>query len=445
MVETEIAVVGAGPAGLSAAIAAAEAGAAVTLIDERPAPGGRPCLGEPVDTAMLLDWLARAEGELWPATVVWGIFDGTTLALADARRTWQLRARRLVLATGAVDTTVAFPGWTAPTVVGATDLPRLDAEVRADAGRAVIIGSGAIALAAARWLSERGWTAAAVEALAEPLLPEWPASVPLRTGTAVRAFDAERATVTLGRVGTPGGLSAGEAATEEAELIVLAASRSAELSLARLAGLEVAWDERRGGWLVAHDAALRTSDDRSVVAGDIAGPFDVSTASLAIARGWLAGLRAAASLGRLPEHDPRLTEAVATLAAERRRADALTRANAHPIVDRFPLPPGEYAICPCYGVGRHEIELAIGAGALTINELKRTTGAGMGTCQGARCFNLIRQALAARTAPARGYPAASSFPPGTARPPARPLPLAVLAAIDPEIELPPEPAEPAVG
>jgi sarcosine oxidase subunit alpha len=122
MIATDVAVVGAGPAGLSAAIAAAEAGARVTVIDENPAPGGRLLgqlhqesdgkwwIGKDV-AAELADRAAAAGVQLLERREVWGMYPQWKLAL-DGGET--LAASCVVLASGAAERALPIPGWTLP-------------------------------------------------------------------------------------------------------------------------------------------------------------------------------------------------------------------------------------------------------------------------------------------------------------------------------------------
>lgn len=79
-------------------------------------------------------------------------------------------------------------------------------------------------------------------------------------------------------------------------------------------------------------------------------------------------------------------------------------------------------ICRCEEVSRREILEAIAAGAMTVNEVKKRTRAGMGLCQAKTCRRLVTQILAEQT----GQPV-SQILPATFRPPVRPVPLGVLA------------------
>ena len=79
-------------------------------------------------------------------------------------------------------------------------------------------------------------------------------------------------------------------------------------------------------------------------------------------------------------------------------------------------------ICRCEEVALDEIEAAIAEGALTLNEVKRRTRAGMGLCQGKTCQRLVERILAQKTGQRPG-----DIQPSTHRPPVRPVELEVLA------------------
>ncbi|MER7640227.1 sarcosine oxidase subunit delta family protein [Streptomyces sp. NPDC126522] len=123
----DLLVVGAGPAGLAAASAAAHTGARVILADDRPELGG-----SLLDTAELRDWVSELNERLTTApdirivrrTTVFGHYDDNHLLAVERRtnhlgatapthlsreRVWRIRARRVVLATGAHERSLAFP------------------------------------------------------------------------------------------------------------------------------------------------------------------------------------------------------------------------------------------------------------------------------------------------------------------------------------------------
>ena len=145
----DIVVVGAGPSGIAAAIDAVKAGASVLLVDENPVSGalmgndvplyfgGRMTAATQNSDRMLeaifmsmpaLESAMEAGVEVLLGTTAWGVYrNGPGVAslpeqvvgLADAERSWLVGFDRIVLATGARDLAMAFPGWNQPGVMGA--------------------------------------------------------------------------------------------------------------------------------------------------------------------------------------------------------------------------------------------------------------------------------------------------------------------------------------
>ncbi|WP_298207700.1 FAD/NAD(P)-binding oxidoreductase [Acidovorax sp.] len=192
----DILIIGAGPAGMAAALAAAPSGASIAIVDDNPQPGGQiwrdgpqvalPALAQQHRTA-----LARhANIRLLPGTRVVGLGDAQAgdkapaLLLEDADRGWTQHSHHIVLCTGARELLLPFPGWTLPGVTGAGALQALiKAGLDVRGQRIVIAGTGPLLLAAAATASQAGATVVRVaeqapwSALARfaAQLPRWPA------------------------------------------------------------------------------------------------------------------------------------------------------------------------------------------------------------------------------------------------------------------------------
>ncbi|MCH8087287.1 MAG: FAD-dependent oxidoreductase, partial [Chloroflexi bacterium] len=168
MEQVDLAVIGAGPAGLSAALTAQAAGLSATVIDENPRPGGqifrqmpeafriaRPeALGHTFQKGQaLLEKVSGAGIQLKLGTTVWGVFHPLTLALHRGDSIQSLRCRTLILATGAYDHTMPFPGWTLPGVMTLGGAQALVKGQRVLPGtRIVLAGSGPFLLPVAAQL-----------------------------------------------------------------------------------------------------------------------------------------------------------------------------------------------------------------------------------------------------------------------------------------------------
>lgn len=152
----DLLVVGAGPAGMAAAVAAAPSGASIAVIDDNPAPGGQiwrdgPGASLPAAARTWRDALGRhANIRVCSGTRVVAAPARDELLLEDAERGWRMRWNKLILCTGARELLLPFPGWTLPGVTGAGGLQALiKAGLPVEGERIVIAGSGPLLLAAA--------------------------------------------------------------------------------------------------------------------------------------------------------------------------------------------------------------------------------------------------------------------------------------------------------
>ena len=158
----DILVLGAGPAGIAAAVTAAENGRSVGLVDDNPAPGGQIWrAGGPMPQAARA-WIGRLENSAVERVQGWRAFDFPGPHTVRAERTGSaehadLRFEKLILATGARERFLPFPGWTLPNVMGAGGL---DAMVRGglpiEGKRVVVAGTGPLLLAVAAHLAHQG-------------------------------------------------------------------------------------------------------------------------------------------------------------------------------------------------------------------------------------------------------------------------------------------------
>ena len=179
MIQTELAIVGAGPAGLSAAIEARRAGADVLLIDENSRPGGQlfkqihkffgsrahkaGTRGMNIGTQLL-----KESEELGIRTClkgeVCGIEDGQNLwVVIDRNRSEIVKAKKIILATGATENAVAFPGWDLPGVMGAGAAQTMINVNRVLPGKKVLmLGSGNVGVIVSYQLLQAGADVVAV-------------------------------------------------------------------------------------------------------------------------------------------------------------------------------------------------------------------------------------------------------------------------------------------
>ncbi len=154
----DVLVVGAGPAGIAAGAAAAESGARVCVLDDNPAPGGQIWRGAVTKDAA--PWIERLRlsgaHRMQQTCVIDRPRDGRLLVDSNGRPA-VIAYNKLILATGARERFLPFPGWTLPNVMGAGGLQAMvKGGLPVEDKRVVVAGSGPLLLAVAAYLRQRG-------------------------------------------------------------------------------------------------------------------------------------------------------------------------------------------------------------------------------------------------------------------------------------------------
>lgn len=158
----EIVVVGAGPAGIAAACAATEGGAGVAVVDDTPWLGGQIWRGEQArpKQSQAQQWLERFRNcgaTVLDRTSVIGAPERGLLLAERAGEAREIRWKKLILATGARELFLPFPGWTLPGVIGPGGLQALVKNGWPIAGKRVVVcGTGPLLLAVAAGLKNYG-------------------------------------------------------------------------------------------------------------------------------------------------------------------------------------------------------------------------------------------------------------------------------------------------
>lgn len=378
----EVVVVGGGPAGMAAAVEAAAAGSRVTLVDDNAAAGGQIWRGE--SRGQWFDRLRVARVEWISGTrVVAGLSAGRLLAeSADGAR--EIAYERLIVATGARERFLPFPGWTLPNVMGVGGLQAMVKGGLPVAGKRVVVaGSGPLLLAVASALKKHGASIlfvaeqagrAAVAAFARSL---WRHPAKLARGAALRlgvAYATDAWVVSAegtGRVEQVTLSVRGRTRVYEVDYLACGFGLVPNTELAAVLGCRV--DE--GGVIV--DTLQRTTVAGVYCAGE---PTGVGGVELAVVEGRIAGLAAA---GREAE--------ARRLTAERDRGNRFRRSmelafRLRPELNAVARP--DTIVCRC-----EDVRLAQLQPHRTWRAMKLQTRCGMGPCQGRVCGPAVEQLL----------------------------------------------------
>lgn len=153
----DLLVVGAGPAGLAAAWRAAQSGSYVMVVDDNPAAGGQIWRGGPPEATVWFERIRSVDVDVINGARVFQQSRPGTLLAETVNSVYELSYKNLVLATGARERFLPFPGWTLPNVMGAGGLQALvKTGLPIEGKRVVVAGSGPLLLAVAAYLRGHG-------------------------------------------------------------------------------------------------------------------------------------------------------------------------------------------------------------------------------------------------------------------------------------------------
>ncbi|WP_342629508.1 FAD/NAD(P)-binding oxidoreductase [Nguyenibacter vanlangensis] len=460
-----VVVVGGGVAGATAALAISRHGLPVTLVDEQPQAGGQiyraptpyarrhvPPNHEFSGGDRLRALLAASSVRTRFSTRVWGAWGaspGMELDLLGPDGIDRIGARALVVANGATERFLPFPGWTDPRVIGLAGASILMRNGGTLPGRRVVVaGAGPLLFSVAHQVMELGgrvvavidsgrrgdWLRLAATLAWDParlrLAAQWMtrlrlAGIPIHHQARIAAVHPEEDGLSITISGTIAGTVAGTGRQGTpvrhygADSVACGHGLKPATLLTRTLGARHRFDAAGGYWEPETDPSGRTSRTGLYATGDAAG---IRGAAVARLRGLITGHAVALDQGAIAERD---------FASLTRRPRMLLRRQEH--VSRRMLPllnasaslsraiADDAIVCRCERVEAAALRAAVAAGARDLNQLKAWTRCGMGPCQGRMCEDGARGLLAASC----GLPPeeAGSFTP---RMPFFPLPLAAL-------------------
>jgi D-hydroxyproline dehydrogenase subunit alpha len=153
----DVLVVGAGPAGLAAAWRAARSGVRVCVVDDNPAAGGQIWRGGPPEAQVWFERIRSVHVEMINGARVFQQPEPRTLLAETNTDVCELKYSSVVLAIGARERFLPFPGWTLPNVMGAGGLQALvKTGLPVEGKRVVVAGTGPLLLAVAAYLRGHG-------------------------------------------------------------------------------------------------------------------------------------------------------------------------------------------------------------------------------------------------------------------------------------------------
>lgn len=417
-----IVIVGAGPAGISAARTLLDHGVKPCLVDESLRGGGQIYRRQPANfqrspkqlygfeagkaTAMhrTLDELAPLI-DYRPETLVWNAEDGR-LDMLNNGHAESVEFARIIVATGATDRILPVPGWTLPGVysLGAAQIA-LKYQGCAIGERVALCGSGPLLYLVAYQYAKAGAKVVAVldsapfsaQCRAVPALLGQPATlakgiyyrawltahgVPVHQGATLQQIDGEQ------RVR---GIRWGKRVLE-CDAVAFAHALRSETQLADLLGCEFAWNPLNRAWLPQRDSAGRSSVSGVYLAGDGAGIMGADAAQMAGERAALAVLEDS-GVAIDPLRPALLEQQLAGIQRFR-----------HGLETAFPFPeqwaaqaPDELILCRCEEVSVGDVRAVVDEGHWEINRVKAHCRVGMGRCQGRMCGLAAAEVVAERS------------------------------------------------
>lgn len=444
-----VVIIGAGPAGLSCAAELAQAGREVVLIDDNPIAGGQyfrqlPTTYGTAPNARLLrdktryDELAKVLAlhlvRYLPSTIAWGMPDPRTIAYAGQAGSGRIRASNVVIATGAQEKSLPFPGWTLPGVISAGGCLNLaKAHGLVPNGRMVIAGNGPLVLVAAATMIAAG---AQIEAVLEAQLDRKLVTSALRglvaapkilaTGVGYRARILQSGTpfktgwmiaeargkdclqeVAIAPIGVDGRPVRESQRWIQADTLVIGYGLLPGSETARVMGCRMELKSELNGVVPQRSAELETSVNGVYAIGDGAG---IGGAEIGLMEGKIA---ADAILHR---SSPASLKARYDRLDRYRRFLNLAYAMSKPLI----AATADTIICRCEEITLGRLAADPNSDGDNFNSLKISSRLGMGRCQGRNCLHVASKLL--------GFDAEAQPAHPRARPPLRPVKLAQLAA-----------------
>jgi len=432
----DVAIIGAGPAGLAAAEQILKYGGQVIILDEQARPGGQ-IMRQPPKEFKVKAWLkgsiytdsknllhrieAHPKVNWRMSAYVSGIMpleeSGYQLWLQDLNGLSSLTAKKIIVCSGCYERPLAFPGATTPGIMGAGAIQTfLKSQQILVGDRFVFAGTHPLQLIVAEQIIKAGGKVEAI-AFAQPLssclailkqpriiLSNWRvfmaaaksilriklAGVPLLFGCAIKGVNEGKQldTVTLQSISASGKAIINRPLRKyKVDKLGLCYGFQVSSELARQAGANSFWSDSRGGWLISHSEWMESSLEGLFVAGELTG---MAGADASREEGYIAGIGCLLSLGLMS----RDVEEQTTIKVRKKLKKYTNLAQALAQLSKLPVHLSETVmtdnslLCRCENITCGTVKKALkdNPHSLSANSIKLLTRTGMGLCQGRLCY-----------------------------------------------------------
>ena len=433
--KVDLVVLGAGPAGVAAANVASKEGAEVVIIDENSSAGGQIYRAPPNEfqpqNSFKSDEFREGEKQrniLKNSNVkalfkhrVWSVSSDLVVSTVGPNGLSSWHARSLIIANGALERIIPFPGWTIPGVIGlAASTILLKSQYVLPGQSTVVAGCGPLLIAVANGIIKSGGKVSAIIDLnsksdwikAFPRLlsrPDqlfkgmsWFANI-MKAGIKLYGGHAVTNTkqvdnvlrISIAPINSAGSiLDSKNQKIVEGDCLAIGHGLFPSTEITRLLKAKHIYDPLKGGWVPLIDDDFRSSIPGVYIAGDATG---ISGAFSAVQKGRIAGMAAVRDLNVMSsqKYKAKIKSELIILKKNENFGKAAVRLmKFRP--ELIQTITSETIVCRCEDVFRSEIDEAIESGARDMNQLKAWTRCGMGPCQGRTCSEAIEAILASK-------------------------------------------------
>ena len=433
--KVDLVVLGAGPAGVAAANVASKEGAEVVIIDENSSAGGQIYRAPPNEFQPQNSFKSDEfrEGEKQRNILensdltalfkhrVWSVSSDLVVSTVGPNGLSSWHARSLIIANGALERIIPFPGWTIPGVIGlAASTILLKSQYVLPGQSTVVAGCGPLLIAVANGIIKSGGKVSAIIDLnsksdwikAFPRLfsrPDqlfkgmsWFANI-MKAGIKLYGGHAVTNTkqvdnvlrISIAPINSAGSiLDSKNQKIVEGDCLAIGHGLFPSTEITRLLKAKHIYDPLKGGWVPLIDDDFRSSIPGVYIAGDATG---ISGAFSAVQKGRIAGMAAVRDLNVMSSQKYKAkikSELIILKKNENFGKAAVILMKFRP--ELIQTITSETIVCRCEDVFRSEIDEAIESGARDLNQLKAWTRCGMGPCQGRTCSEAIEAILASK-------------------------------------------------